>query len=924
LGCTVNDTKSLIGEGTSYVDNFPVYSADLTNVTAGSERLKTSASKPYEFAATQFGSLYFNRIPNSTYVDSGSGATVNFDSQSIANCEAKTTSAGVSTTSCTSWAGYGYTVALNFTGMHTSILYQSFADQQIINSYRGGGDYRITATIDPLPYTKGQESLAKASDAVSIWFLLVFSVPFVLGTASTFVVRERQTKSFLLQTVSGVSPATYWLVTYFFDIACYTVTCIITILLLYAFDVETLTNSDDGVRAATFLLLLFTGPAGVGFSYLITYKVTTPSTAQYQVIFVNSFVGLTGSLTCFILLIVNYNKFKPLVEILSWPLRLFPSFCLAKGLLWVINIETINRILYSESDLSAFSKEIAGYEFMFLVIESIVYIGLVIFFSSKGSTGWAPCGARKRKRLVEDALQEMALEDRAVDAAADVVESGGDEYDYSRRGYYGRNDPEVAEEEVRVRELLSNGGSANDLPILTSNVKKVYENGKVAVRGVTLGIEKNEVFGLLGTNGAGKTTYIGMLNGEFSPSEGEVYISKMGLDKNLKACRRDIGFCPQFDAHFDKMTGREHVTMYANLKGLDEESLMERVDAKISEVGLSDEDADRLAHEYSGGMRRKLSVAIATIGDPKIVFLDEPSTGMDPVSRRDMWTVIQRVSGKGDSCVIITTHMMEECEALAHRVGIMTGGRLRCIGTAQGLKNRYGKGFQVELNIYNNTIEAVNGVGGMIEELYLSTKVDIERYLSSGGRANFVEPNFGIVGENSNSGFDGNGDGDVELGGIPRIGSSRGSKDRNLSTLNECIALVQAVGGEKMSKKINEHDLDGAVLFHLVNSNAGSSLRLIIDDIVAFVATEKHTEIIHEWFQENFTSTLVEKNETRIRYEIETTEGSTLKDIFQMIEENKERLGFGEYSVSQTSLEQIFNNFAAQAGRINSELGWDE
>ena len=104
-------------------------------------------------------------------------------------------------------------------------------------------------------------------------------------------------------------------------------------------------------------------------------------------------------------------------------------------------------------------------------------------------------------------------------------------------------------------------------------------------------------------------------------------------------------------------------------------------------------------------MKRKLSVAIATIGNPHIVFLDEPSTGMDPVSRRNMWNVIERLSKVGDTCIIITTHMMEEAEALSHRIGIMTGGKLKCLGTAQGLKNRYGKGFQVELNMGMGGVE---------------------------------------------------------------------------------------------------------------------------------------------------------------------------------------------------------------------------
>merc|ERR1712194_432755 len=144
------------------------------------------------------------------------------------------------------------------------------------------------------------------------------------------------------------------------------------------------------------------------------------------------------------------------------------------------------------------------------------------------------------------------------------------------------------------------------------------------------------------------------------------------------------------DAHFMNMTGREHVELYAAIKGVDQKVVKEAAEAKLAEVGLSVFDSNRLSAGYSGGMKRKLSVACATIGQPQIVFLDEPSTGMDPVARRDLWKVISRmVQGNGSTAdedrtsVILTTHSMEECEALCPRIGIMAGGKLRCLGSAQ-------------------------------------------------------------------------------------------------------------------------------------------------------------------------------------------------------------------------------------------------
>jgi len=115
------------------------------------------------------------------------------------------------------------------------------------------------------------------------------------------------------------------------------------------------------------------------------------------------------------------------------------------------------------------------------------------------------------------------------------------------------------------------------------------------------------------------------------------------------------------------MTGREHVRMYANLKGLEAEHLEEIVSSKLAQCGLNEADSDKISSEYSGGMRRKLSVAIATVANPPVVVLDEPSTGMDPVSRREMWDLVKRLSEKGDTCILLTTHSMEVSERTNER-----------------------------------------------------------------------------------------------------------------------------------------------------------------------------------------------------------------------------------------------------------------
>eukprot|EP01083_Nonionella_stella_P083173 229835_1 len=160
--------------------------------------------------------------------------------------------------------------------------------------------------------------------------------------------------------------------------------------------------------------------------------------------------------------------------------------------------------------------------------------------------------------------------------------------------------------------------------------------------------------------------------------------------------RRYIGYCPQSHALFDLLTGKEHLKFYGMLKGLRGEKLKDQVNLLLKVLSLT-KYKNRKAGTYSGGNKRKLSVAISMIGNPPVVFMDEPSTGMDPMARRHMWKFIREtMQGR---CVLLTTHSMEECEALCHKLGIMVNGQLQCLGTPQHLKSKFGKGYQLDLTL---------------------------------------------------------------------------------------------------------------------------------------------------------------------------------------------------------------------------------
>ena len=196
------------------------------------------------------------------------------------------------------------------------------------------------------------------------------------------------------------------------------------------------------------------------------------------------------------------------------------------------------------------------------------------------------------------------------------------------------------------------------------------------------------------------------------PSSGDAWIGQKHILTEQKSVRRLIGYCPQHDALLDLLTVRDHLLLFGRLKGVSKQRLPGLVQKLLETLTLEPHE-HKLAHTLSGGNKRKLSVAIALIGSPPLIFLDEPSTGVDPAARRFMWSVIANISTMRKECsVILTTHVMEEAEALCGRIGIMVGGRFRCLGSGQHLKGRFGQGYQLEFKLATPT-------AAQIEELHV-------------------------------------------------------------------------------------------------------------------------------------------------------------------------------------------------------------
>jgi len=252
-----------------------------------------------------------------------------------------------------------------------------------------------------------------------------------------------------------------------------------------------------------------------------------------------------------------------------------------------------------------------------------------------------------------------------------------------------QEDDDVSQERMRVNTTPINLLVESESLVLTELSKKY---GKLlAVDRLSVGIHRGECFGLLGTNGAGKTSTFKMLTGDETVTGGNAYLDGFDIQNNIKTVQRRLGYCPQFDALIDQMTGREMLYMYARLRGVCEDQLFGVVNELVYALLLEDH-IDKLVKSYSGGNKRKLSTAVALIGDPPVIFLDEPTTGMDPVARRLLWDTLCRIRASGRT-LVLTSHSMEECEALCTKIAIMVNGQLKCLGSTQHLKNKFGEGF---------------------------------------------------------------------------------------------------------------------------------------------------------------------------------------------------------------------------------------
>nr|XP_034492803.1 retinal-specific phospholipid-transporting ATPase ABCA4 [Marmota flaviventris] len=555
-------------------------------------------------------------------------------------------------------------VWFNNKGWHALVSFLNVAHNAILRASlhkdRNPEEHGITVISQPLNLTKEQLSeitvLTTSVDAV-VAICVIFAMSFVPASFVLYLIQERMNKAKHLQFVSGVSAITYWMTNFLWDIMNYAVSAGLVVGIFVGFQKKAYT-SPSNLPALIALLMLY-GWAVIPMMYPASFLFDVPSTAYVALSCANLFIGINSSAITFILELFESNRtllrFNAMLRKL---LIIFPHFCLGRGLIDLALSQAVTDVYArfgEEHSPNPFQWDLIGKNLIAMAAEGVVYFLLNLLVQKHFFfTRWI---AEPPKEPIVD------------------------------------EDDDVAEE----RQRITSGGDKTDILRLNQLTKVYSGSSSPAVDRLCVGIRPGECFGLLGVNGAGKTTTFKMLTGDTTVTSGDATIAGKSILTNISEVHQNMGYCPQFDAVDDLLTGREHLYLYARLRGVPAEEIEKVANWSIQSLGLS-LYADRLVGTYSGGNKRKLSTAMALIGCPPLVLLDEPTTGMDPQARRMLWNTIVSILREGRA-VVLTSHSMEECEALCTRLAIMVKGTFQCLGTIQHLKYKFGDGYIVTMKI---------------------------------------------------------------------------------------------------------------------------------------------------------------------------------------------------------------------------------
>uniref|UniRef100_A0A1A8PUY7 ATP-binding cassette, sub-family A (ABC1), member 12 n=3 Tax=Nothobranchius TaxID=28779 RepID=A0A1A8PUY7_9TELE len=576
-------------------------------------------------------------------------------------------------------------VWFNPEGHHTMPAYLNSLNNFILRS-------KIPADKDPQQYAisvsshpyfgrmDDEDTVVKGLLQILVAMCVLTGFSITTSSFALYEVNEHQSGSKRLQHIAGISEAFYWSVNFFYDMVTYLIPVTLTICVIAAFQIPAFTDRQN-LGAIALLLVLF-GFSTFPWMYLLSGVFRDGEIAFISYVCINLFISINTIMSTSILYFLgqiarqNPEFIQEIFRKLCNAFLIFPQFNFGNGMMILARTNIEVQILSGygiDAYKNPFSTDGLGWMFISSFIQGCFFFILRLVLN---------------KSLMRK-VRHLILGRKTVPQVA----------------------PEQEDEDVSTEHLRVASGAASSDLLQINQLTKVYQhlNKKVhAVKRLSVGIPAGECFGLLGVNGAGKTTTFKMLTGDVSPTAGSARI--MDRDRRLvdiMECRYkgiNIGYCPQVDALDDLLTGEEHLYFYARIRGISKREIDGVVNYLLKRLELN-YHRNIVTDGYSCGTRRKLSAALALIGHPQILLLDEPSSGMDPRTKRHLWKIISE-EVRGKCAVVLTSHSMEECEALCSRLAIMVKGHFQCLGSLQHIKNRFGTGFTVKMYLTEPACDA--------------------------------------------------------------------------------------------------------------------------------------------------------------------------------------------------------------------------
>uniref|UniRef100_A0A182LRE6 ABC transporter domain-containing protein n=1 Tax=Anopheles culicifacies TaxID=139723 RepID=A0A182LRE6_9DIPT len=567
-----------------------------------------------------------------------------------------------------------HTVWFNAQGYHTAPLAVNTFYNAMLRTVCS--QCSILITNHPLPFRP--ETRAGNNMGFQLAFNTGFAMAFVAALYIMFYIKERVTRSKLLQFVSGANVLGFWLISFLWDFMTFLVTVMFYVAVLAAFQEDGWSTGEEIGRVI--LVMVVFGFAFLPLTYLFSFAFDIPASGFVKVMILNIFTGTIFFMTVFLLLFDGFDL-RHVAEGMEWAFLIFPLFALSHSLSNMNIASATQQVCETQcalipnctqqllcqlfpqccnTEIFTFERTGISRNLMYLFVVGLVSFLLLMCIEYR----------------VIDRIFKRKTKQMAPPSETDDIDS------------------DVRMEKLRVRGLTEGEIAANNLVL--RDVTKYYKKF-LAVNQLSLAVEHSQCFGLLGVNGAGKTTTFKMMTGDENISFGEAWVNGVSLKSNMNEVHRRIGYCPQFDALIDDLTGRETLRIFALLRGIPKTEIAALSNRLAEELNFA-KHIDKQTKAYSGGNKRKLSTALALMGNPAVVYLDEPTTGMDPGARRQLWDVVckERAAGKA---IVLTSHSMEECEALCTRLAIMVNGEFKCLGSTQHLKNKFSNGYFLTIKL---------------------------------------------------------------------------------------------------------------------------------------------------------------------------------------------------------------------------------